>query len=112
MGDVHQSEFDQTYQRAKGTPVNKKTFGKWSRKFIKEYRKEQQTKFDKKYGTDDKRDKLTGVQIFEQKAKEKLNLIALDNDDKKKNKKQKQKQKEKTVVVGDVKNKSDIKNDD
>eukprot|EP01084_Bolivina_argentea_P188772 324857_1 len=119
--DVHAvTDFDQTYQRAKGTPVNKKTFAKWAKKFLKNYRKEQQDAFIKKYGNDDKRDKLTGVQIFEMKAKEKLNLGGNDHelynekcDDKNKKKKfkSKKKNKDKTVVIGDIKGKNDIKHD-
>eukprot|EP01083_Nonionella_stella_P015863 44386_1 len=105
--DVHQSEFDQTYQRAKGTPVNKKSFAKWSKLFLKLYRERKAAEFIKKFGNDEKRDKLTGVKIFEQKAMEKLNLN-LDIDA---NKNKKKKKNNKTVVVGDTKSKANTKSD-
>eukprot|EP00485_Elphidium_margaritaceum_P007540 CAMPEP_0202692884 /NCGR_PEP_ID=MMETSP1385-20130828/7153_1 /ASSEMBLY_ACC=CAM_ASM_000861 /TAXON_ID=933848 /ORGANISM="Elphidium margaritaceum" /LENGTH=302 /DNA_ID=CAMNT_0049348487 /DNA_START=26 /DNA_END=934 /DNA_ORIENTATION=+ len=117
------TDFDiASYQRAKGTPVTTKTFQKWAEVFLEHYRKEQTLKFEQMYG-DDKRERLTGVQIFEQNAKEKLMMDTEDadvadsddneeqatdsavnaNEDKKKRKKKKKKEKDnKTVVVGDA----------
>eukprot|EP00484_Ammonia_sp_Unknown_P022757 CAMPEP_0197029852 /NCGR_PEP_ID=MMETSP1384-20130603/9212_1 /TAXON_ID=29189 /ORGANISM="Ammonia sp." /LENGTH=306 /DNA_ID=CAMNT_0042459091 /DNA_START=95 /DNA_END=1015 /DNA_ORIENTATION=+ len=123
------TDFDvASYQRAKGTPVTEKAFAKWAKEFLKTYRQQQQEEFDKVFGVDDKRDKLTGVQIFQQKAKEKLNLDTEDignsqdeeeeeqqveqqeetqnGSTEKKKKKKSKKKKEKTVVVGDVNGKT------
>ena len=101
------TEFDKSYKRSKGTPVNKKTFQKWSKNFIKNYKIKQQEKYEKLYGKDDKRDKLTGVQIFNQKAKEKLSLNNNQNDNNKtivvgkNNKNNNHKNHKKTVVISD-----------
>lgn len=91
QGDAHctLTEFDKSYKRSKGTPVNKKTFNKWSKEFLINYRMIQKEKYIKLYGNDDKRDKLTGVQIFKQKEKEKLSLIDNNNNSN-----------HKTIVVG------------
>ena len=109
--DVHcVTDFDvASYKRAKGTPVTKKAFAKWAKKFLKKYRAEKQKQFEKLYGHDDKRDKLTGVQIFNEKAKEKLNI---EMDVKSSESKPNYKNNKKTVVIGDVKKNKDIKNDD
>ena len=106
--DVH-ADFDVSYKRAKGTPVTKKTFSKWAKVFIAKYRAKKHAEFVKEFGSDDKRDKLTGVQIFELKAQEKLNMNV---EAAPQGKKKKKKKKEKTVVVGDKATNSDFKNDD
>ena len=106
--DVH-ADFDLSYKRAKGTPVTKKSFAKWAKKFIAEYRAKKQAEFLEKFGSDDKRDKLTGVEIFQLKAQEKMNMDEDNEDD---NGGKKKKKKAKTVVVGDNAKNSDFKNDD
>merc|ERR1712013_27677 len=131
--DVHASEFDLSYQRAKGTPVNKKTFAVWAKQFVAAYRKERAEMFAKRFGNDDKRDKLTGVQIFELKAQEKLGIEVgshkkeeeeeekeekevkeevVKKKEKKRKKKKKGKEKGKTVVVSEKKKAKEFKNDE